>query len=289
MAKSRQNMSLSPVSIIIPAHNEESCIRDTLETLTEGMDPERVQVLVSCNGCNDNTAQIARQYPVQVLDIAEASKIAALNEADKCAQYFPRIYMDADVLLTQASVEVICQALNKGGIFAASPQAHYVLESSSWAVRAFYEVWMLHPVFDTGMVGCGVYALSQEGRARFEEFPNITADDCFVRSQFAEHERVMVREAQATLFPPLTLKQLFAIKTRSRRGTAELKQKFPDLKPTSSKSRFLFWQRLFKRPELWLKAMAYIYVVLEASRRSKQSPSSGQWEKDLSSRERAHC
>jgi hypothetical protein len=44
------------------------------------------------------------------------------------------------------------------------------------------------------MIGVGSYGLSASGRSRFAEFPDVIADDGFVRLQFRAGERVSVGE-----------------------------------------------------------------------------------------------
>ena len=72
------------ISVIIPAHNEEVVITRCLQALLEDAPIDAMEVFVVCNGCTDRTAELARAqgYPVQVIEIPEASKVAALNAGD---------------------------------------------------------------------------------------------------------------------------------------------------------------------------------------------------------------
>ena len=97
------------------------------------------------------------------------------------------------------------------------------------AVRAYYRVWARLPYVREGMIGVGVYALSEEGRRRFAEFPEIIADDGYVRMLFSPSERVRVDDAPVRVYAPEGLSDLVRIKTRSRLGRYELRQRFPDL------------------------------------------------------------
>ena len=53
--------------ILVPAHNEESVITSTLENLLSVAD-EQDHIVVIADNCNDQTAQLARQYAHQVLE-----------------------------------------------------------------------------------------------------------------------------------------------------------------------------------------------------------------------------
>ena len=66
-----------------------------------GFAPGELDVVVVCNGCTDQTAELARScgYQVRVVELASASKPAALRIGDAAALAFPRLYLDADVIL----------------------------------------------------------------------------------------------------------------------------------------------------------------------------------------------
>lgn len=72
------------ISVVIPAHDEESSIVRCLTSLVEGAPPDALEVVVVANGCHDTTAVAARtvEGPITVVEIAEASKVAALNAGD---------------------------------------------------------------------------------------------------------------------------------------------------------------------------------------------------------------
>ena len=92
-------MSARLGSIVIPAHDEGRVIERTLAPLVPLAHSGAVEVVVAANGCSDDTVARARQVPgVRVLNLAEASKVAALNAADATTDAFPRIYLDADVV-----------------------------------------------------------------------------------------------------------------------------------------------------------------------------------------------
>ena len=77
------------------------------------------------------------------------------------------------------------------------------------------------------MIGVGVYALSEEGRGRFEEFPDVIADDGYVRMLFSSSERVHVDDAPVRVYAPARVSDLMRIKTRSRLGRYQLQAALP--------------------------------------------------------------
>src|SRR5690349_17015586 len=106
----------TPASVVIPAHNEGTVIERCLDALFGGIDPAALDVVVACNGCVDDTAQRARLsgHPVRVLELGQASKAAALRAGDEAARYFPRLYLDADVVLAGPSALRVIDRLRGG-------------------------------------------------------------------------------------------------------------------------------------------------------------------------------
>jgi glycosyltransferase involved in cell wall biosynthesis len=278
------------ISIIIPAHNEESVIARGLRALLTGAAPGELEVVVACNGCTDRTAEVARSFgsPVRVLEVAQASKIAALNAADAVAVGFPRFYIDADVIIELASVRRIAFALEKGSALMATPQVCMPLRDTTWPVRAFYRVWTALAYNRTfGAVGTGVYAVSAAGRARWRAFPDVISDDGFVRFCFATHERSTVEGAVSHVDPPRDFARLIRIKTRSRLGLYQLRASFPG-RSTSDRRRAPGAARhLLGNISLWPQLPIYLLVNLVTRvRAARQFRSREQlpWERDESAR-----
>jgi len=278
-------------SIVIPAHNEESVLGRCLDALLGGAAPGELEVVVVCNGCADRTADVARGYGdrVRVIDTSVASKANALNLGDEAVTGFPRLYVDADVVLPLESVRAICARLETPGGLAAAPAMRMDYSSASGAVRAFYDVWTRLPYTREGMIGVGVYALSREGRARFGRFPDVIADDGYVRMLFTAAERVRVDAAPVTVAAPATIPDLIRIMTRSRLGGFELASKFPDLvaREQAGKRYGGALSVLAVRPWLWPAAVVYLWVNAASrlrARRQLRSRAAYVWERDASSR-----
>ena len=64
------------ISIVVPARNEGLVIARTLRAMTTGAAPGEIDVIVVCNGCTDDTADIARSFgpPVRVIETEVGSK-----------------------------------------------------------------------------------------------------------------------------------------------------------------------------------------------------------------------
>jgi glycosyltransferase involved in cell wall biosynthesis len=276
-------------TIILPAHNESGVIADTLESLLRQID-EDDEVLVICNGCSDETETIARNFEprVTVINTSIPSKVNALNLGDQSARTYPRIYMDADIRLADGALNMIKKELSVGHFLALSPDPLMDFGGSSWAVKAYYDIWLSLPFCQSGMIGAGVYALSEEGRKRFDHFPDVIADDGFVRALFKEHERGKVTSAKAIVRAPATLYWLMKIKVRSRMGQMQFANMYPELIKNEQKNHSGGILNTLSRPANWPKVIIYLYISVMSrilARKRLRNISAYKWEKDISSRQ----
>ena len=210
-------------SVIVPAHNEASVIRRCLDSLIgqSGLDT----LIVACNGCSDNTAEIVRnEYPQAIcLDIATPSKVNALNEAEKWVTTWPVFYIDADTRLSTNTIQTMTQALESDNtLLLAAPEPVIDTSRSSWLVRQYYRIWLQLPYIRDGVVATCSYVITQAGRERFTEFPAVINDDGFVRCQFERQERGNIAGAHIFITAPQDLNSLIKIKTRARLGNMQL-------------------------------------------------------------------
>jgi glycosyltransferase involved in cell wall biosynthesis len=214
--------SNTPASVVIPAHNEGTVIERCLDALFAGVDPGTLDVVVACNGCHDDTAQRARNsgHPVRVLELEQASKAAALRAGDEAARYFPRLYLDADVVLAGPSARRVIERLEQGAV-AARPPVRYDASQSTFPVRCYYRARAQVPAVLRSLWGAGVYGLSADGRARFDAFPDITSDDLWIDLQFAPDEVEIVDCEPVVVSVPRRSRDLLTVLQRTYKGKAE--------------------------------------------------------------------
>jgi len=85
------------VSAVIPALNEEETISDIVELLVsiELLD----EVIVVCDGCTDNTAQLAREAGARVIELAQnVGKGGAMMVGVRAARNDVILFLDADLI-----------------------------------------------------------------------------------------------------------------------------------------------------------------------------------------------
>ncbi len=282
-------MTQRRISIIIPAHNEKFVIADCLQNLLQPSETIAPEIIVVCNGCRDETADIVRSFgdAVRCIETETASKVNALNLGDQAASYFPRFYLDADVRISIGDVWKVVSEMEQKNALAAAPRMQMNLSGSSWLVRSYYDVWCNLPYCRAGMIGAGVYALSEKGRNFFTEFPNIIADDRFVRALFRENQRIGVSDAFSIISAPTNLKGLIKIKTRSRLGGYEFESRFPELLDNETKAYGAALTELAGELKSWHKAFVYLGINFLTRIRAKQQLKTkgfDHWERDDSSR-----
>jgi glycosyltransferase involved in cell wall biosynthesis len=279
-----------PATVIIPAHQESSVITRCLHTLTDGARDGELDVIVVCNACTDDTADLARRFApvVKVIETEVPSKSNALNLGDEAAHGFPRFYVDADVLLPLEALRAVAPLLEQGQCLAAAPRINVDTTGCGWGVRAFYRMWLSLPYFCENMIGSGVYALSEKGRQRFGKFPDTKADDTYIRLLFTRAERKVVEGCAFTVMAPKTLRELIRIKARSHFGTQELKAQYPTLFKREVRShKSVLFERAVTSPGSWPDLVLYVYVKALTRIRSFWKMHFGdrqKWERDETSR-----
>lgn len=273
-------------SIVIAAHNEETVLGRTLAHFTGVLADGLVEVVVVCNGCSDRTAEVARGFRgVRVLELERPSKTAALREGDRVAVAGPRIYLDADVELTGRAAVATLRALADGAL-AGRPRHTFDAGKASWPVRRWYAVREQLPSTSRALWGAGCYGLSEQGRARFGEFPEVLGDDVYIDSLFTADEVTIIPTDPVIVRTPRTVGDLVRTKTRSYRSQASVVERGAALtmsRGQREQSRDL-WTLVRTRPSILVDVSVYVCVLAVSRLRARRSSPVG-WERDLSSRE----
>ncbi|MFC0506207.1 glycosyltransferase [Micromonospora costi] len=285
-------------SVVIAAHDEAGVIGRCVDTLLADARDGEFDVTVVANGCTDATAQVAASRPgVRVVELDVASKPAALNAGDRVAAGFPRVYLDADVVLTTADLRLLADAVRPvaGGTaaLAAVPRRALDLTGRPPLVRAYFAVHRHLPAFRDGLFGRGAIAVSATGRERFGSFPDLVADDLFLDSLFDRDEKREVTGSTSVVATPRRLGDLLQRLTRVRAGNAAMRAaataaSTAGAAPTGVRpARRLSWLRDVVVPRPWLAPAAFCYVlitVVAASRARRADRGGHTWERDESSR-----
>ncbi|MFG2264283.1 glycosyltransferase [Streptomyces sp. NPDC048720] len=278
-------------SIVIPAHNEERVLGRLLDSLLADPSGDETDIVVVCNGCTDDTARIAaRRGPrVRVVEIPVPSKHAALRAGDDHARGFPRIYVDADVVLTAADVRALAGPLDDAsGILATAPERQLPLAACAWPVRAYYRAWQRLPAVREGLFGRGVIAVSEAGYARIAALPPLMADDLAASLAFAPGERLVVGAARVVIQPPRTWPDLVRRRIRAAVSTAQVERHRDPREASARTGRADLLALVREDPRLLVGVVVLVATAVVARWRARKAIAAedfGTWLRDESSRQ----
>ena len=298
-------------AVVIPASNEEGYIGACLDALlAAGAAAGPVGIVVAANGCRDATVAVARAripaaeargWRLVVLDIPEGHKPGAINRADAAidagaldaapgsgtdprteagagsASPGPglRAYLDADILLDPAMLGQIRAVLDRPAPAYASGQLQ-VSPARSRATRAYARVWSRLPFMTSGVTGAGFYAVNAAGRRRWGQYPDLIADDIYVRLMFAPSERLGV---PAPYSWPMAegFSRLVRVRRRQNAGVDDIARRWPELLANEDKPRLGLGGLLglaLRRPAD-LAVYAAVAAAVRLTRRQRQDWSRG--------------
>ena len=272
-------------SVILAAFNEEAVIGRTLTALGD-LSAAGVTVIVACNGCTDDTARIARRFAgVTVVELDRASKTLALRAGDLLAGPGPRIYLDADVVMSARAVLDTLAVLRSGGALAARPPVRFDSSGAGWPMRRWYAVRAELPSIAGKLWGAGVYALSEAGRARFGVFPELVSDDAFIDALFDDGETAIVPTDPVRVRTPRTTADLMKIMRRSYRTQSEVAAASgPTTLSNAQRDQVHDLVALLRRrPAALFDVVLYVLIVARARFAAKRGRYTT-WERDDSSR-----
>jgi cellulose synthase/poly-beta-1,6-N-acetylglucosamine synthase-like glycosyltransferase len=180
---------LPKVTLVFSAFDEEDCIRQKIENcLALDYPPEKLEILVGCDGCTDRTAEIARAAGGERVQVHElwprSGKASVLDRLVPNAAGDVVVLTDANVMLEPSAVLALARRFADPAVGAAVGRLRLLdpargdrgEETLYWR----YETFVKHY---EGKHGCvlgangGIYAIR---RLLFAPLPNDTLTDDFV-------------------------------------------------------------------------------------------------------------
>ena len=151
----------------------------------------------------------------------------AIRYAESLNPGFPRLYLDADVHLSAKDADRLISIIgDKDTATLMIPSSTIVTANSTALVKSFYRYWYTTPYVKRSGYGAGTYLLNALARRRFNIWPELVADDAFIRSQFSFNEIHLETSIKVKVKAPRTLWSLLKVKTRSKIGNLELNAYF---------------------------------------------------------------
>lgn len=240
----QKSRSQSPrtLTVIVPVRNGASELDRCIASLAAQSFLRRgeLRVVVVCNACTDNTVDVAegwKPYMVRLgaemvcLDLRQAGRANAFNigEARIGAVPGPRVYLDSNAYVSPTALDDLVEVLAPDtGIGFVALRVETSPPRSS-VTRAYAQLWPSLPYVHGRCATMGMYAVSEEGRKRWGEFPTIHSDDKWVRLHFAPSERSVVTSSSYTVALPEGVRELYRARLRYERGNRELRELYPEL------------------------------------------------------------
>ena len=150
-------MTMSLVSFVIPAHNEEACLPRTLRSIHEsateaGLDYE---IIVTDDGSTDRTGEIARELGATVVRSERRQIAAARNTGATASRGSILIFLDADTALRTETVRAALVAIDDGAV-GGGCSVRFDGEIPFWS-RVFLPVMTVTMRWARLAAGCFVY------------------------------------------------------------------------------------------------------------------------------------
>ena len=111
------------ISLIVPAHNEESCLGRTLQAIN---DAARVvgqphEIIVVDDASTDTTAEVARQHNANVVPVNHRQIAATRNSGGRAAHGDRLFFVDADTTINPRAVASALRYMDKGAVGGGAP------------------------------------------------------------------------------------------------------------------------------------------------------------------------
>lgn len=187
--------------MIIPCRAEPVVGSAALWSLLQQREAGPLRVIVSMNGPDATNSILDPELHRQVLDRGwqllmvrreKPGKAGALNAAEALMTQGHRVYLDADVRLSEFALAKLCDAMDSRAepcLALIRPEYQGI---RSRICRSYFALWSAMPYCRRWVPGNGVFAVNEAGRERWGSFPPIHSDDTFVRLQFDESDVVVV-------------------------------------------------------------------------------------------------
>jgi cellulose synthase/poly-beta-1,6-N-acetylglucosamine synthase-like glycosyltransferase len=174
------------VTIVLAAFDEESCIREKVENcLAVDYPPDRLDVVVGCDGCTDRTAEIARQAGrgrVRVVELApRQGKASVLARLVPSAPGDVVVLTDANTSFEPGAVRALARRFRDPSVGAVVGRLR--LRTRDGGGEGLYWAYETFLKYLEGKLGCvlgangGLYAIR---RLLFPALPTDTITDDFV-------------------------------------------------------------------------------------------------------------
>jgi glycosyltransferase involved in cell wall biosynthesis len=143
------------ISVIIPAHNEENYLEETLAALRR-QNYAWFEIIVVANGCTDHTAEIARPWCRRLIVLSQKNLGMARNLGARMAQGEVLVFLDADTLLEPMALRRMMEMFSQSDAAATlrgQPDSDRFRFRLVYLAKNFVHRWALH-CGSSGVIVC---------------------------------------------------------------------------------------------------------------------------------------
>ncbi|WP_253841712.1 sugar nucleotide-binding protein [Actinokineospora globicatena] len=216
--------------VVIPVYRGADVLHRAIHSLAAQDFTGDLHVALTVNDGDPRTLRAAhRLAPVLreagarcVVLTSPPGRVPAINAAEAVLPEGARLYLDQDAVLSPDSLTALARALAPvTGLHFAVPAVR-IAATDSVVSRAYYRTWRSLPYVRQSPATMGAYAVSAQGRTRWDTYAPVRSDDKWVRWHFAPHERTVVTTATYEVIVPRGPRELVRARRRYQRGNEEL-------------------------------------------------------------------
>jgi glycosyltransferase involved in cell wall biosynthesis len=136
------------ISFVVPAHNEQACLRRTLQAIHESARVlgEPYEIIVVDDASTDATAEIARRHEARVVPVNHRQIAATRNSGARTARGERIFFVDADTTINPRAVAAALRAMDKGAVGGGAPTWVGKGEAVPLYIRAFGFLGIIGPM-----------------------------------------------------------------------------------------------------------------------------------------------
>lgn len=213
-------------SVIVPVHNEADILARTIPCLLEDLGTNAHLIYV-CNGCTDNSQETIRALAgerAEVIVTKTKGKPNAIRLGEAAANnLFPRFFVDADVVITGRSLQLLAAELASPGTELVSPSISLSTIGCSFMAASIANTWQRLPYLKTSAFRL-VIGISKVGRSRWADLPDIIADDTFMALQVPPARRRIIPTVTSIEQVPRTFWSFVGVRARWLMGDWQLQK-----------------------------------------------------------------
>jgi cellulose synthase/poly-beta-1,6-N-acetylglucosamine synthase-like glycosyltransferase len=240
----KANNDYSPdMSIILPAHNEEGVIENTIKSIFNAEYLSKKEVIVVNDGSTDKTGKIVKgltkKYPqLKLFNVKHQGKAASLNFGMSKAKYNTLVLLDADSYLEKDTLKELVKPLSDKNIAAVSGviRARITKNPLTWYQDFEYMMtsgwrYACHKINSVSVLP-GFMAIKKKTLKKIGGFSTDTLTEDFdvaLNLRKADFDIVMSTKAVIKTTVPDSLSKLFSQRFRWGRGTLQVVKKHSNM------------------------------------------------------------